>query len=76
MINLAPLTAGGKLKLPCPTCDVGALKTTRDFADGYCDICRLTKHGPTGYDYHASQRNALPFRSEDDAYSEGIYDDD
>lgn len=60
----------------CPQCKHGKL-IERDLADGYCDACRLTKHGPTGYDYHAAQRRALPSRSEAQTYrGERIYDDD
>ena len=65
------------LSVPCPTCNHHmALKTDKDFARGYCDFCKLTKHGPSGYDYHAAQRAAAPFRSEAETYSEGVVDDD
>ena len=43
------------LQSPCPTCRDGALKTDADRMQGYCDGCKLTKHGPSGYDYHAAE---------------------
>ena len=56
----------------CPGCRYGVLMYPMEKAKGRCLVCQMRARG----DVWRIQRQRQPFRSEAEAYDEGIYDDD
>ena len=56
----------------CPNCQYGVLRYAMEKERGRCLVCQIRAKGKP----YKLQPQLHPFRSEAEAYDEGIYDDD